>query len=169
MKRITKSKVLVIGCTLLLAGVTLGWLNYAQIRARLHLGVYTLGGISDIRYASVDEKELPPAHYIGFTVTDAACLESIIDHLSLTKLDIFLYAGKNPPSWWPEELRRQGTWDEIRRLGADLRGNGDLITYRYSPKNPDLSAGKTYVIQLYYYPKTKRAFYVKRWMGVFAV
>ena len=163
--KIIKSKVFMVACILFLAGAVFSWLNYPQIVARLHLRVFSPAGIENINY-ECDNDGTMPSYYIGFDISDATCLQKIIDRLSLEKLDFFVYAGRNPPDWWPKEITGRGETDEVRRVATALRASGDLITYNFNQEIKDPSVGKAYLIELYHYPKKKQAFYVKRWVGV---
>ena len=136
------------------------------MKARQHLRLMSLGGIENVRYERDNDTTLP-AYYIGVDNIDTTCLQEIIDRLSLTKSDFFLYAGSNPPDWWPEEITGRGSDDEVRRIGSVLRASGDIVTYRFRQEVQDPLVGKAYLIELYHYPKKKQAFYVKRWVGVF--
>jgi hypothetical protein len=129
------------------------------------LRLISLRGIENIRYQCGKDYELP-AVYIGFEVADAICLQKIINRLSLEKSEFYLYAGSNPPDWWPEEITGRGETEEIRRIGNSLRASGDLVTYKFNQEIKDISVSEVYLIELYHYPKKKKAFYVKRWVGV---
>ena len=162
---LTKSiAVIIAGIIVLVAGAYF-CSSGPRMKARQHFRILALGEMRSVRYECDGHRTLP-AYYIGADDVDTACLQKIVDSLSLEKLDFFLYAGRNPPDWWPGEIAVRGSDDEVRRIGAALRANGDLVTYRFLQKIKDPSVGKRYHIDLYYFPRKKRLFYAKRWISV---
>lgn len=156
----------VISCIGLLLAAACSCLKFPQMQARQHLRLMSLRGLENIRYECDNSHKGLPAYYIGFDNADAACLQKIIDRLSLEEADFFLYAGSRPPDWWPAEITGRGDTEEVRRVGTALRASGDLITYRFNQRVKNPSVGKTYLIELYHYPRKKQTFYVKRWVTV---
>jgi len=163
--KLIKSRIIIIVCTISIAVAASFCMSYPHIKARQHLRLISLGGIENIRYECDNDNELP-AIYIGFDNADETCLQKIIDRLSLEESEFYLYAGSNPPDWWPEEITGRGEADEVKRVGKTLRASGDLVTYKFNQNIKDLSVGKAYLIELYHYPKKKQTFYIKRWVYV---
>ena len=164
--KLTKSRAVIIAGIIVLAAGTYFCASSPRMKARQHFRILALGKMRSVRYECDGHRTLP-AYYIGADDVDTACLQKIVDSLSLKKLDFSLYAGRNPPDWWPREINVRGSADEVRRTGAALRASGDLVTYRFTQKIKDPSVGKSYCIQLYYFPKKKRLFYANRWISVF--
>jgi hypothetical protein len=166
MNKRAKRRLAGVACIGLLLVAAFICLDYRNMEVRRHLRLLSLRGLENIRYECDKSHRKLPAYYIGFDNADAACLQKVIDRLSLEKADFFVYAGWNPPAWWPEEITGRGDREEVRRIGSALRASGDLITYRFWQRVKDPSIGKAYGIELYHYPGKKRTFYVKRWVAL---
>ena len=164
--RLAKSKRMLIACAVCLALMASVCLNWSQIRVRQHLRLISLRGIENIRCQFGTAYDMPVA-YIGFDNADEALIQKIVDRLSLEESSTHLYAGTNPPVWWPEEITGRGEWEEVNRIGKALRESGDLITYDLTEDIVDVSRNRACIIEIHHYPKKKQTFYVKRWVGVF--
>ncbi|MBN1361568.1 MAG: hypothetical protein JW993_13300 [Sedimentisphaerales bacterium] len=165
MNRRAKSTI-VVAFLAFLAVAASSCLTSPRMKARGHLRLMSLGKITNVRYEYDRPYKGLPAYYLGLDNVDTARLQKIVGRLSLKKSDFFAYAGLNPPEWWPKEITGRGQVEEVRSLVDALRASGDLVTYRFHQKIKDPSVGKCYLIELYHYPRKKRVFYVKRWVGV---
>ncbi len=165
--KITKHRLLLtIASIVIVAGIMYFWLNSPQMKLRQHLGLKSLRGIENIHYECDNSDKGFPAYYIQFDYADEACLEKIIDHLSLEELDFFFYAGSNPPAWWPEEIKEtSGDPEKDKLVRRALRKSGDLITYRFN-EYTNAPSNKAYLIEFFHYPKKRQVFYIKRWVRV---
>lgn len=163
--KLTYLRFFMVTCTILVAGYFL--LNSPQMKAGQHLGLKSLPSIENIRYECDNSDKGFPAFYIQFGYTDEADFQKIIDRLSLEESEFLFYAGSHPPAWWPDEIKdRRGDPEKGLLVGRALRESGDLITYRCDQDIKDPLTNKTYLIELFHYPKKKQIFYVKRWVRV---